>query len=57
MLNAEEKEDTMPSKKKSITLYLGPEEYDNIQTSANRAGLSLSTFRKMPHGHTIPDKA
>ena len=36
----------MPSKKKRIAVYLGPEEYDNIQASANRAGLSLSTFCK-----------
>jgi len=36
----------MPSKKKRITVYLGPEEYANIQASANRAGISLSTFCK-----------
>ena len=36
----------MPSKKKRIAVYLGPEEYDNIQASATRAGLSLSTFCK-----------
>ena len=36
----------MPSKKKRIAVYLGPEEYDNIQANANRAGLSLSTFCK-----------
>ena len=36
----------MPSKKKRIAVYLGTEEYDNIQASANRAGLSLSTFCK-----------
>ena len=36
----------MPSKKQRITVYLGPEEYSRIQESANRAGLSLSTFCK-----------
>ena len=36
----------MPSKKQRITVYLGPEEYNNIQASANRAGISLSTFCK-----------
>jgi hypothetical protein len=36
----------MPSKKQRITVYLGPEEYGTIQESANRAGLSLSTFCK-----------
>jgi len=36
----------MPSKKKRIAVYLGPEEYSRIQESANRAGLSLSTFCK-----------
>ena len=36
----------MPSKKKRIAVYLGPEEYANIQESAARAGLSLSTFCK-----------
>ena len=36
----------MPSKKRRIAMYLEPDEYDNIQTSANRAGISLSTFCK-----------
>ena len=36
----------MPSKKQRITVYLGPKEYTRIQESANRAGLSLSTFCK-----------
>ena len=36
----------MPSKKKRIAVYLGPEEYSRIQESASRAGLSLSTFCK-----------
>jgi len=34
----------MPSKKKRIAVYLGPEEYSRIQESAQKAGLSLSTF-------------
>ena len=37
----------MPSKKKRITVYLGPEEYDRIQENAARAGLSLSAFCKL----------
>jgi hypothetical protein len=36
----------MPSKKKRIAVYLGPEEYSQIQESASRAGVSLSTFCK-----------
>ena len=36
----------MPSKKQRITVYLGPEEYSQIQASAQGAGLSLSTFCK-----------
>jgi len=36
----------MQTKKKRIAMYLGPEEYNNIQTSAQRAGLSLSAFSK-----------
>ena len=36
----------MPSKKRRIAMYLGPDEYDNIQASANRAGISLPTFCK-----------
>jgi hypothetical protein len=44
--NAEERKNTMPSKKQRITVYLGPEEYSRIQESATRAGLSLSTFCK-----------
>ena len=36
----------MPSKKQRITVYLEPEEYSRIQESAQRAGLSLSTFCK-----------
>jgi hypothetical protein len=34
----------MPSKKKRIAVYLGPEEYSRIQESAQKAGLSLSAF-------------
>ena len=36
----------MPSKKKRIAVYLGPEEYATIQESAARAGISMSTFCK-----------
>ena len=36
----------MPSKKQRIAVYLGPDEYKRIQESANRAGLSMSTFCK-----------
>ena len=36
----------MPSKKKRIAVYLGPEEYATIQKSAARAGISMSTFCK-----------
>jgi len=34
----------MPSKKRRIAVYLGPDEYSRIQENANKAGLSLSTF-------------
>ena len=36
----------MPSKKLILRTYLTPEEFGAIQASANRAGLSLSTFSK-----------
>jgi len=36
----------MPSKKKRIAVYIGPEEYNRIQESAQKAKLSLSTFCK-----------
>lgn len=36
----------MPSKKHVLKTYLTPEEFGEIQTSASRAGLSLSTFSK-----------
>lgn len=36
----------MPSKKQVLKIYLSPEEFGVIQTSAARAGLSLSTFSK-----------
>jgi len=36
----------MPSRKQRITVYLGPEEYSRIQESAQKTGLSLSTFCK-----------
>ena len=38
--------DKMPSKKKRIAVYLGLDEYGNIQGNANKAELSLSTFCK-----------
>jgi hypothetical protein len=45
----------MPSKKQRIAVYLGPEEYDNIQASATKAGLSLSTFcKRVCTGTTVP---
>ena len=37
----------MPSKKKRITVYLSPEEYDRVQDRAARAGISLSAFCKL----------
>ena len=36
----------MPSKKRILRTYLTPEEHDKIRESANKAGLSLSTFSK-----------
>ncbi|MEA4855374.1 MAG: pirin [Solidesulfovibrio sp.] len=36
----------MPSKKTVMKSYLTPEEYEKIIESADRAGLSLSTFAK-----------
>ena len=36
----------MPSKKLRLTVYLTPEEHAAITASANRAGVSLSTFAK-----------
>jgi len=36
----------MPSKKAVLKTYLTPDEYERIQESADRAGLSLSTFAK-----------
>ena len=36
----------MPSKKIILRTYLTPEEYEQIRASANKAGLSLSTFSK-----------
>ncbi len=36
----------MPSKKAVLKTYLTPDEYEKIQGSADRAGLSLSTFAK-----------
>lgn len=37
----------MPSKKHVLKTYLTPEEFGEIQASANRAGLSLSAFSKL----------
>jgi hypothetical protein len=45
-VNRSTPEAKMPSKKKRIAVYLGPEEYASIQESAARAGISLSTFCK-----------
>jgi uncharacterized protein (UPF0128 family) len=36
----------MPSKKLRITVYLAPEEYNQIAESSKKAGISLSTFAK-----------
>ena len=36
----------MPSKKQVLKIYLSPAEYGEIRASADRAGLSLSTFSK-----------
>lgn len=36
----------MPSKKAVMKAYLTPEEYEKIMESADRTGLSLSTFAK-----------
>ena len=36
----------MPSKKTVLKTYLTPEEYEKIMESADRTGLSLSTFTK-----------
>jgi hypothetical protein len=45
-VNRSTPEAAMPSKKQRITVYLGAGEYSQIQTSAQRAGLPLSTFCK-----------
>ncbi len=45
----------MPSKKQRITVYLGPEEYRQIQESATKAGISLSTFcKRVSLGTPVP---
>ncbi|MDO5484483.1 MAG: conjugal transfer protein TraJ [Desulfovibrionaceae bacterium] len=45
----------MPSKKLIVKTYLTPEEFDEIQTSANRAGLSLSSFcKRVCLGFAVP---
>lgn len=45
----------MPSKKHVLKTYLTTEEFGEIQTSASRAGLSLSTFsKKVCLGFAVP---
>ena len=45
----------MPSKKRRIAVYLGPDEYSRIQESAQKDGLSLSTFcKKVCTGIPVP---
>lgn len=45
----------MPSKKQVLKIYLTPEEFGAIRASADRAGLSLSTFSKrVCLGFTVP---
>ena len=55
MLNAKTERTQMPSKKLRITMYLAPEEYSQIAESAERAGISLSTFaRRVCLGMEVP---
>ena len=45
----------MPSKKLVLKTYLTPQEYAEIKASANKAGLSLSTFSKrVCRGFSVP---
>lgn len=45
----------MPSKKLILRSYLTPEEFGEIQASAAKAGLSLSTFcKRVCLGYTVP---
>lgn len=45
----------MPSKKQVIKMYLTQEEFGEIRASADRAGLSLSSFSKLVClGFTVP---
>ncbi|CAK7044016.1 MAG: hypothetical protein DESF_01839 [Desulfovibrio sp.] len=45
----------MPSKKLILRTYLTPEEFGEIRRSADRAGLSLSTFsKKVCLGFAVP---
>ena len=45
----------MPSKKRVLKIYLTPGEFGEIRISADRAGLSLSTFsRRVCLGFTVP---
>ena len=45
----------MPTKKLILRTYLTPEEFNQIKTSASKAGLSLSTFsKKVCLGFSVP---
>lgn len=45
----------MPTQKLILRTYLTPEEFSEIRASADRAGLSLSTFsRRVCLGFTVP---
>jgi len=45
----------VPSKKLILRTYLTPQEFDEIRTSAGKAGLSLSTFSKrVCLGYIVP---
>ena len=45
----------MPSRKLILKTYLSPQEFDAIRASADRAGLSLSTFSKrICLGYSVP---
>jgi len=44
----------MPTKKKAVTAYLTEEEFENVKTWAERAGLTLSSFiRKVSQGQPV----
>ena len=45
----------VPSRKQILKTYLSPQEFDVIRASADRAGLSLSTFSKrVCLGYSVP---